>query len=382
MKFSINLPRIGKLERKYVNNAIESNWLSSNGYHTKIFEQKISKYLNRKYAIAVQSGTAAIHAALKACDISSKDYVVTPNYSCISNLSCINQLNAKKIIVEIENETLGLDFNELKIAWKKYKPKVVQIVHVYGHPARDTLKIINFCKKKKIKIIEDASESLGAKIGKNKVGSLGDISVFSVRSEKMIGCGEGGVILTNNKKLFEKLKLICSRHAPFRSKNDPYWKKYFINGEGYNYLMPHLLGAVCRAQIEKFEKQILNKKINVGKIYRKIFKGSNQYQFVPKLLKNTRPVFWLNAIYFKNLSKSKVRKLGFFLQKKNIEVRSGFWPLKKLDFFKSSYVNSQKKSVTDKIFEKILVLPSNSNLKEKDIKFIKNEVDLFLKKNL
>ena len=316
MKFSVNLPRIGKLERKYVNDAIDSNWLSSNGYHTKIFEQKISKYLNRKYAIAVQSGTAAIHAALKACDVSSKDFVVTPNYSCISNLSCINQLNAKKIIVEIENETLGLDFNELKIACRKYKPKVVQIVHVYGHPARDTLKIINFCKKKKIKIIEDASESLGAKIGKDKVGSFGDISVFSVRSEKMIGCGEGGVILTNNKKLFEKLKLICSRHAPFRGKNDPYWKKYFINGEGYNYLMPHLLGAVCRAQIEKFEKEILNKKINVGKVYRKIFKGSDQYQFVPKLLNNTKPVFWLNAIYFNDLSKSKIRNLGYFLQKK------------------------------------------------------------------
>ena len=382
MKFAVNLPRIGKLERKYVNDTIDSNWLSSNGYHTKIFEQKISKYLNRKYAIAVQSGTAAIHAALKACDISSKDAVVTPNYSCISNLSCINQLNAKKIIVEIENETLGLDFKEFKIAWKKFRPKVVQIVHVYGHPARDTLKIINFCKNKKIKIIEDASESLGAKIGKNKVGSFGDISVFSVRSEKMIGCGEGGVILTNNKKLFEKLKLICSRHAPFRHKSDPYWKKYFINGEGYNYLMPHLLGAVSRAQIEKFEKEILNKKISVGKIYRKIFTGSDQYQFVPRLIKNTKPVFWLNAIYLKNLSKSKVRNLGYYLQKKNIEVRSGFWPLNELNYFKSFYVNSQKKSVTSNIFDKILVLPSNSNLKRKDIKFIKKEIDIYLKKNL
>jgi len=382
LKFAINLPRIGSLERKYVNDVIDSNWLSSNGYHTKIFEQKISKYLNRKYAIAVQSGTAAIHAALKALGVTSKDGVVTPNYSCISNLSSINQLNAKKIIVEIENETLGLDFNELKIAWKKYKPKVVQIVHVYGHPARDTLKIINFCKKKKIKVIEDASEALGSQIGKNKVGSFGDISVFSIRSEKMIGCGEGGVILTNNKKLFQELKLICARHAPFRGKKDPYWKKYFISGEGYNYLMPHLLGAVSRAQIEKFEKDILNKKINVGKTYRKVFKGSDQYKFVPKLIKNTKPVFWLNAIYLKNLSKSKIRSLGYYLQKKNIEVRSGFWPLKKLNYFKSFYINSQINSVTDEIFEKILVLPSNSSLNTKDIKFIKNEIDFFLNKNL
>lgn len=382
MKLAINIPRVGKLEKKYINHVINTNWLSGNGYHTKKFEQKIAKYLNRKYAVAVQSGTAAIHAALKACNISSKDSVITPNYSCVANISCVNQLNARIIIVEIENETLGMDFNELKIAVKKYKPKVVQLVHVYGHPARDTLKILNFCKQKKIKIIEDCSESLGAKIGKNKVGSFGDISVFSLRSEKMIGCGEGGVILTNNKKIFEKIKLVCSRHAPFRRKNDPYWKKYFINGEGYNYLMPHLLGAVSRAQIEKFEKEIIIKKINVGKIYRKVFDNSDQYSLIPKLIKNTKPVFWLNAIYFKNLSKNKIRNLGYFLQKKNIEVRSGFWPLKKLDCFKSFYVNSQKKSITDKVFEKILVLPSNSNLKEKDIRYIKKEIDSFLKKNL
>ena len=100
------------------------------------------------------------------------------------------------------------------------------------------------------------------------------------------------------------------------------------------------------------------------------------------LIKNTKPVFWLNAIYLKNLSKSKIRNLGYFLQKKNIEVRSGFWPLQKLGFFKSFYVNSQRNYVTDKIFEKILVLPSNSNLKEREIKYIKKEIDFYLKINL
>ena len=118
-----------------------------------------------------------------------------------------------------------------------------------------------------MKIIEDSSESLGSEINKKKIGTFGDIGVFSIRSEKMIGVGEGGVIVSNNKNLFDKIKLIASRHSPFRGNRDPYWKKYYCSGEGYNYLMPHLLGAIALAQIEKFKKVILPRKIKIGKLY-------------------------------------------------------------------------------------------------------------------
>ncbi len=378
MRFLLNVPSISNLEKKYVNDVLNNGWLSINGDHTKAFERKISKFVKKNYCVAVQSGTAAIHASLKAAGVKKGDKVITPNYTCVSNVSCISQLNAIPIVVEIENQTLGLDYNAVYKAIKLHKPKVLQIVHVYGHPAKDTLKIIKLCKKKNITVIEDASESLGAKIKKNRTGYFGDISVFSTRSEKMIGSGEGGVILTNNKKLYDKILLYCSRHAPFRKKTDPYWKKYYVNGEGYNYLMPHLTGAFARAQIERFEKNLLKKKIFVGKLYSKLFKENTDYKIVQKKINYTKPVYWLNAIYFKKLTKNKVKKLGYFLMKNGIEVRSGFWPLAKMKNFNSKYVGYKKNS--DDIFNKIIVLPSNIYLKEKDIKYIKNKIDLFLKK--
>ena len=190
----------------------------------------------------------------------------------------------------------------------------------------------------------------------------------------MIGVGEGGILTFKSNSLYSKAKLIASRHAPFRRGKDPYWKKYFSNGEGYNYLMPHLLGAVARGQIEKFKNKMLKKKINVGKNYYKIFKNKN-YFMTQKILKGSKPVFWLNSIYFKNLSKNKVIKLGELLMKKGIEVRSGFWPLNLQKGFKFKYVNgvdNLTKNLSKQIFEKTLVLPSNINLTKNDIKYFFN----------
>ena len=376
MKLLLNTPSVSSLEKKYVNEAINQNWLSINGKNTKIFEKKFGILVNRKFTLAVQSGTAALHATLKGLGIKKNDNVIVPDYTCVSNLSVVSQCQAKAILVDLERDTLGLDYEKTKSAILKYKPKALQLVHVYGFPARDTFKIINLCKKKKILVIEDASESLGAELDKKKIGSLGDVSIFSVRSEKMIGVGEGGVIATNNRKIYEKIKLIASRNSPYRSNKDPYWKKYYTSGEGYNYLMPHLLGSVARGQIERFKKKILVKKIKVGKLYRKIFK-EDKITFTQKILPNHKPVFWLNSIYFDSLTSKQVQKIGEELMKIGIEVRSGFWPLHSMPNF---LLKKTKIKESIKIFKKTLVLPSSYNLNEKNIKFIYKKITDLLNK--
>ena len=175
-----------------------------------------------------------------------------------------------------------------------------------------------------------------------------------------------------NTKLFKKIKTLASRNSPFRREFDPYWKKYYSLGEGYNYLLPHLLGAVARAQIEKFEKSILQKKIALGKNYKKIFE-SNEISITQKVPKNFKSVYWLNSIYFKKKSINSVRKIGKFLEKKGIEVRSGFWPLNRLKNFNSKYIGSEK--VSEIIFNKIIVLPSNLNIKYKDVLYFKKLIE-------
>ncbi len=367
MKYLINKPNLSNLEKKYVLNALKTTWLSSNGSNTKIFESKFSKITKNKYSLAVQSGTAALHLALKSLGVKKGNKVIVPNYTCVSNLSSVSQCGAKSILVDIEQDTFGLDYNLVLKAINKFRPKALQLVHVYGFPARDTIKIIKICKKRNIKIIEDTSESLGAKLNNKMVGTFGDINVTSIRSEKMIGVGEGAVISTKNKKIFENISLLASRSAPFRKSTDPYWKKYYVVGEGYNYLMPHLLGSVARAQIERFNTVLLKKKISVGKNYFRILKKNN-LAFGQKLIKNSKPVFWLNSVLFNKNSKKEVRKIGEMLKKKGIEVRSGFWPLNLLKNFDMKYVT--KKNITKRIFEKIIILPSSYDLKIKDINYI------------
>ena len=378
MKYALNEPSISKLEKKYVLNALDKNWLSINGDHTRIFEKKFSKYVGVKHSLGVQSGTAALHLALKAANIKPNDRVIIPNSSCVASISSTSQCGAIPIVVEVERDTLGLDFELVVKAVKKYKPKAVQLVHIYGVPARDTEKIRKFCNKKKIILIEDASEALGAKIKKKYIGTFGKISVFSIRSEKMIGVGEGGVICTNDSILFKKIKLLAARSAPFRSSKNQYWKKYFHTGEGYNYLMPHLLGSVARGQIERFKKDMLQKKIKIGKLYRK-FTYKN-FDFTQKEIKKHKSVYWVNSIYFKNLNSNQVRRLGNYLMEKNIEIRSGFWPLAELKNFNSRYVGYKK--ISKKIFEKTLVIPSTINLKKRDIRFILSSIENIINKKI
>ena len=375
MKYILNKPNISSVEKKYILDVLKTGWISSNGKHNVIAEKKFSKLVNKKYSITVQSGTAALHVALKAINVKKKDKVIIPNYSCSANINSVAQCNATAIVVEVEKETLGLDYDLVKKAILKHKPKALQLVHIYGCPARDTLRILDLCKKKNITLIEDGSEALGAKINSKKVGQFGDVSIFSLRSEKMLGIGEGAIICTNDKKLYERILLLCSRNMPFRTSKDPYWKKYISNGEGYNYLMPHLLSAVLRGQVER-HKEIFKEKVRVGKLYRKTFK--NYFNFSQKTPKNFLNVFWLNSICLEGLSIKDVRKVGEQLIKKGIEIRSGFWPLINTKGIKSIYVGNEK--VSEDAFKKIIVLPSNYKLTEKDILYIRDQLILIIKK--
>jgi len=374
-KYPINEPSISQLESKYVNDVLQSGWLSAGGKHTREFERIFAEYIGVNFALAVQSGTAALHLALKAIGVSPGDSIILPNYSCGATISTVVQCGAKPIVMDIEPDTYGLDVDALENAIKKYRPKAVQLVHIYGFPARETLKVRKICDEHDIILIEDASEALGATLNQKKIGMIGDIAIFSIRSEKMIGVGEGGVVVTNNSELFEETLKLASRNAPFRGKDSDYWDKYYYEGEGYNYLLPHLLGAVGRAQIERFP-EILAEKKRVGKTFRSVF-GENDFWRLQNIADNSSPVFWLNTILFKRLDTDLVKKLGQHLQKHEVEVRSGFIPLSNMSGFDAESFGSQK--VGEELYHRLLVLPSASWLKESDLIEIYEIIIKFLK---
>jgi len=224
-------------------------------------------------------------------------------------------------------------------------------------------------------LIEDACEALGADLNGKKAGSFGDISIFSIRSEKMIGVGEGGVVSTSNQKYFSEAIKLASRNAPYRSSDSSYFMKYYYEGEGYNYRLPHILGAIALAQIERFEKAILLKKIYVGETFRNIFCDDNKF-FLQKILPESNPCYWLNSIRFPRGNKKNVMDLGTYLLSVGIEVRSGFWPLSDMEGFNPIVFGPQ--DIGHSLYENLLVLPSSSSMSESNILDIKESVEFYL----
>lgn len=372
IKYFLNEPFLREKEKEYVLDVLNSSWLSVRGKHTKIFEEKFAEMVGTKYALAVQSGTAALHTALLALGIKKGDKVAIPNYTCGGDATSIIQCGAEPVIIDVEKDTFGMDSEKLKELIKHEKLKAVILVHVYGFPARDTEKIDELCKENNILLVEDCCEAHNARLGGRTLGTFGDISVFSVRSEKMIGVGEGGMILTNNKQLNDNAYYWASRAAPFRRSQDPYWYAYYYTDVGMNYLMPHLLGAVGRAQIENFP-EILRRKKEVGKTYQESLSKSEGIE-LQKIIEGSDPVFWLNMILFKNKNEGQVHEIGKKLIEKGVEIRPGFWPLGDHPPFRSFTYGNQE--IGHWIFEHGIILPSSVYLADENCKGVREVVNL------
>lgn len=370
-KYYLNEPLLSDKEIEYTTTVIKQGWLSPGGEFNKKFEESFAKLIGKHYSIAVQSGTAALHTALLALDLKPGDTVVVPAYTCAACITSVLQMGAEPILIDVEPKTFGMDAAILEEVLSTQTIKAVMVVHVYGFPLQNFDKIIELCKKYKVLLLEDASEALGATIYGKNAGSFGDISVFSIRSEKMIGVGEGGVLLTDNKEYRDKAYFYASRAAPFRRPEDPWWHKYIYTGVGMNYLLPHIPAAIGVAQLEKFP-EILAKKRFIGKKYRELLGSLPKIRF-QDLAPETEPCFWLNCILL-DAEEKKVREVGADLIRQGLEVRPAFWPLSDLDAFRQFAYGTQEQSL--KLFRSMLVLPSSVKLAENNGKAVYQIVEI------
>ena len=213
--FPVSVPYISQKDINSVNKSLKSGWISSDGPEVRDFENKFAKYVDRKFSIAVSSGTAALEIAIKALGIKKNDEVIIPNFTIISNALAVIKQNAKPILIDcnLDNWNINIDDIEKKIT---KKTKAIIVTHIYSFP-NEMDKIIKICKKNNILIIEDAAEVLGLKYKDKKCGSFGDISTFSFYANKQITTGEGGMISVNNLNLYKKCKSL--RNLCFGKKN-------------------------------------------------------------------------------------------------------------------------------------------------------------------
>ena len=360
----VNTPKIYKDEKKYVNKCLSTGWISSEGKYVKEFEKKFSKFINKKYGVAVSSGTAALEVAMKSLNLKKKSEVIIPNFSIISTALCVVKLGLKPVLVDVDPVTWNMSPKEI---FKKINKntKAIIITHIYGFPV-EMKDVLAVARKKKIKIIEDTAEMIGQTYNNKKCGSFGDLSTFSFYANKHITTGEGGMILTNDKKLYSKCASL--RNLCFGSKN-----RFDHDDIGWNYRMTNLQAAMGCGQLNNISK-ILKRKREIGKRYISILKKCKHITIQPYKNKYATNIFWVFGILL-NKNKFITRdKVVNKLKKRNIQTRNFFYPMYKQKILKQLKIfkKNQKFQVSDNLSMNGFYLPSGLGLTNSEIDYVGN----------
>lgn len=257
MFIPLSKPDLSALEKQYVLEVLDSGQLSF-GPKLKQFEQKCAQIAGRAYAAAVNSGTSALHLAVKVLGLQKGDEVITTPYSFIASSNCLLYEGIKPVFVDIEPDTYNIDPLQIEKAITP-KTKAILVVHVFGQPANMEA-IMSIAQKHRLYVIEDACEAIGAEWNGKRAGSFGDISVFAFYPNKQITTGEGGIFLTDHKQWHEAA---CSYRNQGRNPNNSWLEHERV---GYNYRMSDLQAAVGLAQIERID-EILTKRETVAQRY-------------------------------------------------------------------------------------------------------------------
>ncbi len=353
-------PLLGKNEKKYVLNCLSENYISSGGKYIRMFEEGFSRYCNCQYGIATTNGTTALHLGLVTLGIRPGDEVIMPTFTIASTAFAAIYCGAKPVFVDSEKDTWNIDADQIERKITS-KTKVIMPVHIYGSPCQMT-KITAIARKHHLKVIEDAAEAHGAEYFGHKVGGMSDLGCFSFYGNKIITCGEGGMVVTNNKKIAARCKLL--KNLAFLEK-----KRYWHKEVGFNYRMTNIQAALGLAQLENIEELIEKRRKNAH-LYNSLLcnvKGLT----LPVETNGTRNVYWMYSLVVEKEFGMSRDELMNQLRKKDVETRAFFWPMHQQPILKKMGLASKERyPVADAIARKGLYLPSSSGLTRSQIEYI------------
>jgi len=353
----VNEPLIAKNAKKYVTDCIKTGWISSGGKYIQTFEDNFAKFLDVNYATTTTSGTASLHLALAALDIGKGDEVILPDHTIISCALSVVYTGATPVLVDVDKRTGNMDPAEIEKKITK-RTKAIMVVHLFGHPA-DIDPILSLAKKYKLTVIEDAAQAHGAEYKGKKVGSIGDIACFSFYGNKIITTGEGGMVVTNNKKLHEKVRLLKNLAHSIK-------RRFFHEEIGFNYRMTNMQAALGVAQLEEIEKYI-RKKRSIAALYTKGL-SSIPYLELPKEDPWTKNVYWMYAITLNSKSPISKDKLRQRLESLGVDTRDFFFPLHKQPAFRRlGLFKGEKYPVSVSLSNRGFYIPSGLALTKKQI---------------
>lgn len=346
---------------KEVVRVLRSDWLTQ-GPKIEEFERAVAKYCGAKYGVAVSSGTAALHAAYIAAGIKPGDEVITTPLSFAATSNMLVFCGAKPVFADIQKDTLNIEPEEIE---KKItgKTKAIVMVDFAGHPC-DCDKIIKIAKENNFLVIEDACHALGAEYKGKKVGGLADMTILSFHPVKHITTGEGGMILTNNKDFYEKLK-IFRHHGIIRKPEQGPWY-YEIESPGYNYRITDIQCALGLSQFKKIDK-FLKRRKEIAKTYNKAFRD------IKKIILPAEKDYAKSSWHIYPIQAQGTDRRKFFesLQKKGIGMQVHYMPLHLHPFYIKKF--GYKKGdfpIAEKYYERAITLPLFPKMTGKDIQYV------------
>lgn len=354
----VNQPLLNGNEKKYLLECIESGWISSEGPFIKEFEQKFAARVNRKHAIAVSNGTAAIDAAVDSLNIGPGDEVIMPTFTIISCITQIIRSGAIPVLVDSNPITWNMDINQIE-AKITARTKAIMIVHIYGLPA-DIDPILEIAKKYKLKVIEDAAEMHGQTYKNKPCGSFGDISTFSFYPNKHITTGEGGMILTDDDELAETCRNL--RNLCFQPE-----KRFVHERLGWNLRMTNLQAALGLAQLERLDEFIVKKR-TMGAEYSELLRDLPNVQQPLVQTSYASNIYWVYGLVLKESSELNAVEAMRKLAEAGIGTRPFFCPMHQQPVLKRmGLFDKENYPTADGLYSQGFYIPSGLGLRRDQI---------------
>jgi len=348
-------PWIGEKEKEYVDQCMEDGWISSLGRFVTRFEEEFSQFCGVRYGVAVCNGTAAIHLALASLGVGPGDEVLIPSLTFIATANAVHSTGARVVCVDSEIETWNMDVEDLK---KKIssKTKAILPVHLYGHPC-EMGEIMEIASKKDLLVVEDCAEAHGAEYDDKRVGSMGDVGAFSFYPNKIITTGEGGMVTTDNKKVYEKAHFL-------RDMAMSQTQRYYHSEIGYNYRMTNMQAAIGVAQMERIEEFIAVKRKN-ALLYNRLLKDVDGIT-LPSEKPNVKNVYWMYSIVVEEDFLCSRDDLMKKLWENGIDTRPFFHPIN----LQPPYKGMPSCPIAEDLGKRGINLPSSVKLTENQIEKI------------
>lgn len=354
-------PHMSGNEQKYINQAFESNWIAPLGPNVDAFEKEIASYVGASEAVAVSSGTAAIHLALSLLGVTKGDKVFCSSLTFVASANPILYQGAQPVFIDSEPDTWNMSPRALEKAFleahlENKLPKAVIVVNIYGQSAKMD-EILSICNQFNVPIIEDAAESMGSTYKGKASGTFGRFGIFSFNGNKIITTSGGGALVSNDIGSLQRTRFLATQAkdpAPF----------YQHSEMGYNYRMSNILAGVGRAQLQVLDERVEKRRL----IFERYFKELSNIpglSFMPEL-KNTKSNRWLTVLTIDKESGVSPKLLIEALDEINVEARPVWKPLHMQPLFENAsyYSHGKNENIAEELFRTGICLPSGSSLTE------------------